>query len=59
MCTKRAELHHVMGRFERINVRVLELNVSPKFALMKQVVLNVRSTQSTVSSGSSAIDNLF
>ena len=37
------------------NVRVLELNVSPKFALMKQVVLNVNSTQPTMSASSSKI----
>ena len=34
-------------------MRVLELNFSSKFALMKQVVHNVSSTQSMMSSSSS------
>ena len=48
MCTKRTDLHHTTRRIEKNNVRVLEPNVSAKIALMKQVVLNVNSTQSTV-----------
>ena len=59
LCTKRTDLHHVMGMFEEINVRVLKLNVSPKFALMKQVVLNVFSAQSTLSSSISNINKRF
>ena len=35
---KRADLHHITGRFEENNVRVPELNVSPSFAWMEQVV---------------------
>ena len=41
-------MHHIRGRFEESNVRVLELNVSANFALMKQVVLNVKWTQITM-----------
>ena len=37
-------------------MRVLELNVSPKFALMKQVLLNLNSIQSTMSAASSNIN---
>ena len=51
--TKTADLHPITGIFEGNNVRVLELNVSPRFALMNQVVLNINSTQSTMSSSSS------
>ena len=35
------------------NVPVLELNLSPKFALMKQVVLNVKIIRSMMFSSSS------
>ena len=48
-----------MGSFEETNVRVLELIISPKFALMKQVVLNVNSAFSTMPSNSSNINNRF
>ena len=50
LCTERADLNHGMGRFEENNMRVLELNVSPKFALMKQVLFDITSNQSTESS---------
>ena len=40
-------------------MHVLELNVSSMFALMKQVVLNVKSTQSMMSSSSSTMDKCF
>ena len=56
MCTKRTDLHQMTGRFEENNVRVLELNVSPMFALMKQVVLNVKNAQSKISSTNSIIN---
>ena len=59
MCTKWIDFHHITGRFEEKKVRVLELNVSPRFALMKQVVLIIISTQPTESSGSSNIDKCF
>ena len=65
MCTKRTDLHHIMRRFGENNVRVLHLNVSPKFALLKQVVLKVNRTQSKMSSCSNninkclSITNLF
>ena len=59
LSTKRADLHHITGRFERKNVRVLELNVFPKFTLMKQVVLNVYSTQSTTSCSSFNLNKRF
>ena len=49
----------ITGRLGKNNVRVLELNVSPKFALMEHVVLNVNSTQSTMSASSSNINNCF
>ena len=55
LCTKRTDLHHVT-RFEGNKVRVLELNVSPKFVLMKQVVLNVKRAQPTMSSNSCNIN---
>ena len=59
MCTKRTDLHHVTGLFEENNVRVMELKISPKFALIRQVVLNVYSAQSTMSSSSSNINKRF
>ena len=46
LCTKRADLHYVMGQFEENNVPVLELLVSAKVAVKKEVVLNVKSAQS-------------
>ena len=57
--TKCADLHHVKGRVVENKVRVLELNVSRKFALMKPVLLDVNSTQSTVCFSSSNIDKRF
>ena len=59
MCTKRTDSHHVRGRFEENSVLVLELNVSPKFASMKQVVLNVNGIQSTRISSSSEINKRY
>ena len=59
LCTERAEMHHNTMRFEKNNVRVLELNVSPKFALMKQVVLDLNSIHSTVSSSHNDLDKCF
>ena len=46
--TKSADWHHVTGRFKDNYKGVLERNVSPKFAMMEKVVLNVNSTHSTV-----------
>ena len=54
-----SELHHIRQRFEENNVRVLELELSPKFALIKQVVPNVKGSQSTMSSSSRNTDNWF
>ena len=59
MCTKSKDLHHTSGLVEENNVRVLELNVSPKFASMKQVVLNVNNSQSTMSSSSTNTNKRF
>ena len=59
LCTKRADLHHVTGRVGGNNVRVLELNVWRKLALMKQVVPYVNTTQSTLSASSSNINKRF
>ena len=50
-------LHHITGRMEENNVRVLQLSVAPKFVWTKQVVLNVNSIQSTMFSSSSNIKN--
>ena len=52
MWTKSTDLHHVTGRFEENKVRVLELNISLKFAFMKQDVLNVNSAQTRMTSSS-------
>ena len=49
------DLNQNTERLEVNNVLVLELNVSPKFALMKQVVLNVNSAESTMSFSSTNI----
>ena len=57
--TKRTDLLHITPRLEENNVRVLELNFSHKFALMKHVVLNVKSTQITMSSSISNINKCF
>ena len=59
LCTERVDLHHFRRRFEENNVRVLELYGSPKFALMKQVVLDVNSSQSTVPFSSINIKKRF
>ena len=59
LCTKRTDLQHIAGRGEPNSVRVLDLRVSPKFAFRKQVVNNVNSTQSTMSSRSGSIDKRF
>ena len=59
MCTKRPDFYHVTGRFEENNVRVVELNVSPKFYMMKQVVLKKYSAQSTKTSTSNNIKKRF
>ena len=59
LCTEGTDLHHVTWRFEENNVRVLELNVSPKFAQMKQVVAIVRTTQPTKFSSTSKINKRF
>ena len=47
------------GRIEENNVRVLQLNVSPELAFMKQVVSIVKSIQSTVSSRGCKINKCF
>ena len=44
---------------EENNMRVLELNVSPEFPLMKQVVLTVNNAQSTMSFSSCNLSNAF
>ena len=59
LCTKRTNLQQITVRLEMNNVRVLELNVTPKFALMKQSELNVNSAQSTMSASSSNINKCF
>ena len=59
LCTKRADLHDVTGRFKENNMRVLKRNVSRNFALMKQVVPYLNSAQSTMSSSSSTINKRF
>ena len=43
-----------MGRFEKNNELVLELNVSPEIALMTQKVLYVKITESVMSFVSAA-----
>ena len=57
--TKRAHFDHVTGRFEENNVRFSELNNSPTFSLIKQVVRNKNSTQSTMSFSTRKINNCF
>ena len=59
LCTERVDLHHFTRRCEESIMRVLELNVSPNFALMEQVVLDINSAQSTVSFGSGSIAKNF
>ena len=57
LCTKRSETHHVTGRNEENNERVLEFNVSPTIALINKLCLVKNSTQSRMSSSSSSISN--
>ena len=57
--TKHGDSRHVTGRFEENIVRVSELNVSPKFVLVEQDVLNVKSTQTTVSPSNNNISRCF
>ena len=54
-----SDLHQIMAKYEENDVRCLELNVPPKYALMKQVVLNVNITQSKMSSSSGNINKRF
>ena len=59
LCTRRTDLNHITRRFEKNNVRFLELTVSFNFALMKQIVLDVISTQSKMPCSSSENNKCF
>ena len=56
---KLTDLHHILWRFEENIARVLEVNVSLKFASMKQIVPKMKSDQSTLYSSSGKINKRF
>ena len=59
MCSKCTVLHYISGRFEKNKLRVLELNISPNFFGLTQLVTNVYSIQSTMSSNSCKNNKCF